>query len=277
MPSSASDQLEAIAALVADRRRVLLVQRTGWGKSAVYFIATKLLRDVGRRAHDPRVARCSRSCATRSRPRRAWACGPSPSTRRTRTEWDDVRDADRSRRGRPAARSLPSGSPTAGFRTEVLPVVSPRSGLLVIDEAHCISDWGHDFRPDYRRVTRMLDLLPPGVPVLACTATANDRVRRRRGQSSSVTTCCILRGPLARDGLALRVVDLPSQAATAGLAGHRHPRPAGHRHRLLPHHPRHRARRRLAAPPGHRGRGLLGRHRPRRPPRPSRPSCSTTT
>ena len=96
------------------------------------------------------------------------------------------------------------------FRTEVLPVVGRQSGLLVVDEAHCISDWGHDFRPDYRRIVRILDLLPRGVPVLCCTATANDRVVEDvRDQLGSGLVP--LRGPLGRGGLQLHVLSIPSQ------------------------------------------------------------------
>ncbi len=96
------------------------------------------------------------------------------------------------------------------FRTEVLPEVGRRSGLLVVDEAHCISDWGHDFRPDYRRIVRVLDLLPRGVPVLCCTATAaNDRVVEDiRDQLGSGLVP--LRGPLGREGLRLHVLPMPS-------------------------------------------------------------------
>jgi ATP-dependent DNA helicase RecQ len=97
------------------------------------------------------------------------------------------------------------------FREEVLDAVRPLAGLVVIDEAHCISDWGHDFRPDYWRIRRILELLPRNVPVLACTATANDRVVTdivlQLGDQLVVE-----RGPLAREGLALHVIDLPSPA-----------------------------------------------------------------
>ncbi len=98
-----------------------------------------------------------------------------------------------------------------GFRSRVLPIVAARVGLLVIDEAHCISDWGHDFRPDYRRLARVVDLLPRGVPVLCTTATANDRVVEDIVAQLG-TDLLVLRGPLDRESLALDVVALPSQA-----------------------------------------------------------------
>src|SRR4051812_19333109 len=168
------DQLDAITALVADRRRVLLVQRTGWGKSAVYFIATKILRESGA---GPTILVSPLLALMRNQIEAAARMGVRAVTLNSsnQAEWAEVQDAiDRNEVD--LLLIAPERFANRGFRNDVLPVVSPRSGLLVIDEAHCISDWGHDFRPDYRRVTRMLELLPPGVPVLACTATANDRV-----------------------------------------------------------------------------------------------------
>jgi ATP-dependent DNA helicase RecQ len=93
-----------------------------------------------------------------------------------------------------------------GFRAQVLSTVARSSGLLVIDEAHCISDWGHDFRPDYRRLVRVLELLPTGAPVLCTTATANDRVIEdvQAQLGAELTT---LRGPLARESLALQMLE----------------------------------------------------------------------
>ena len=88
--------------------------------------------------------------------------------------------------------------------------MAARSGLLVIDEAHCISDWGHDFRPDYRRLVRVLELLPRGVPVLCTTATANDRVIEdiHAQLGAELVTH---RGPLARESLALSMLETTSQ------------------------------------------------------------------
>lgn len=62
------------------------------------------------------------------------------------------------------------------FRSEVLLPLAGSFGLFIIDEAHCISDWGHDFRPDYLRITQVLKALPPNAPALTTTATANNRV-----------------------------------------------------------------------------------------------------
>ena len=145
-------QLEAITALVADRRRVLVVQRTGWGKSAVYFVTTALLRDEarGRRCS---CRPCSRSCATRSRRGRARRASGRDDQQRQPDAWDEV---DRAARRdeidlllvSPERFANPGSAPTCCRRSRT------RVGLLVIDEVHCISDWGHDFRPDYRRLAR---------------------------------------------------------------------------------------------------------------------------
>ena len=202
-------QLEAISTLARDRRRVLLVQRTGWGKSAVYFITTKLLRDQGA---GPTLLVSPLLALMRNQIQAAARMGLRAATLNSSNidEWAAVRaaiDADEI----DVLLVSPERFANAGFRAEVLPVVSPRSGLLVVDEAHCISDWGHDFRPDYRRIVAILEVLPDGVPVLCCTATANDRVvadiEHQLGDNLAV-----LRGPLAREGLALHVLDLPAQA-----------------------------------------------------------------
>ena len=204
-----ADQLEAILALAGERRRVLLVQRTGWGKSAVYFIATRLLRDRGL---GPTLLVSPLLALMRNQIEAAERLGVRALTINSsnREEWGDVErqlEADEV----DVLLISPERLANQQFRNEVLPVIGRRSGLLVIDEAHCISDWGHDFRPDYRRLVRVLDLLPAGVPVLCCTATANDRV------VADVTTqlgadFAPVRGTLARSGLRLHALDKPSQA-----------------------------------------------------------------
>ena len=204
-----SDQLEAILRLVGERVRVLLVQRTGWGKSAVYFIATRMLRDSG---SGPTLLVSPLLALMRNQIEAAERLGIRAETINSSntSEWTGVKE-------RIAADEVdvllisPERLANPEFRQEVLPAVGRRSGLLVIDEAHCISDWGHDFRPDYRRLVRVLDLLGPGVPVLCCTATANDRVvddlTTQLGADFSP-----VRGPLARSGLQLHALDKPSQA-----------------------------------------------------------------
>ncbi len=166
-------QLEAISALVEHRQRALVVQRTGWGKSAVYFLATLLLR---RRGGGPTVLvpLSWRSCGTRSPRPPGPGCVPCRSTPRTRTSG---RTRRRPRRDEVDVLLVsPERLNNPRFRDEQLPTLVARMGMLVVDEAHCISDWGHDFRPDYRRLAELIRSLPHGVPVLATTATANERV-----------------------------------------------------------------------------------------------------
>ncbi len=207
------DQLESIRDVVVDRARVLCVQRTGWGKSAVYFVATALLREQGA---GPTLIVSPLLALMRNQIAAAQRLGLRAHTINStnRDEWDAVR-------GRLAADSVdlllisPERLNNPRFREEMLPLFAASVGLLVIDEAHCISDWGHDFRPDYRRVKDMLDALAPGVAVLGTTATANDRVVRdvldqlgRPGEEPLRS----YRGPLARTSLRLEVLELPRPA-----------------------------------------------------------------
>lgn len=203
-------QLEAIRALVAARQRVLVVQRTGWGKSAVYFIATRLLRDEG---SGPTLLVSPLLALMRNQIEAAGRMGVRAATINSSntSDWDDVVVAIEAGEVDILLIS-PERLANRDFRDSVLDRFGAGAGLLVVDEAHCISDWGHDFRPDYRRIRRVLDLLPATVPVLACTATANDRVVddivSQLGDGLEV-----FRGPLAREGLALQVIDLDAPAA----------------------------------------------------------------
>jgi len=170
------DQWTAINALVAHQRRALVVQRTGWGKSAVYFTATALLRARGA---GPSVIVSPLLALMRNQIEAADRAGIHAVTVNSANtgEWDDVY-------AQVAAGAVdvllvsPERLNNPGFRDTVLPKLIAATGMLVVDEAHCISDWGHDFRPDYRRLRTLLAELPPGVPVLATTATANARVTR---------------------------------------------------------------------------------------------------
>jgi ATP-dependent DNA helicase RecQ len=215
-------QLEAIHDVVADRARVLCVQRTGWGKSAVYFVATALLREAGA---GPTLIVSPLLALMRNQIAAAQRLGLSAHTVNStnRDEWDSVR-------GLLAQGSVdlllisPERLNNPRFRDAMLPLFAASVGLLVIDEAHCISDWGHDFRPDYRRVRDMLALLPAGVAVLGTTATANDRVVEDVTEQLAAGEAAPLRayrGPLARTSLRLEVVDLPRPAQRlAWLAEH---------------------------------------------------------
>src|SRR3954462_9714844 len=207
-------QREAIEDLVADRRRVLCVQRTGWGKSAVYFIATKLLREAGEGPTlliSPLLALMRNQIEAAERPgRRAHTINST-----NRDDWDAVRDMlDRDEVD--LLLISPERLNNRRFRDTMLPLFAERVGLLVIDEAHCVSDWGHDFRPDYRRIREALERLRADAAVLCTTATANDRVvadvvdqLSAGGDGSELRT---YRGELARSSLRLEVVSLPSQA-----------------------------------------------------------------
>ncbi len=206
-------QREAIADLVDDRARVLCVQRTGWGKSAVYFVATRLLRDAGA---GPTLIVSPLLALMRNQIGAAERLGLRAHTINStnRAEWDDVR-ALLAADGVDLLLISPERLNNPAFREQLLPLFAERVGLLVIDEAHCVSDWGHDFRPDYRRVGDMLDALPQGVAVLCTTATANDRVVADVLEQLDVGAHAALRtyrGPLARTSLRLEVVELPRPA-----------------------------------------------------------------
>ena len=165
------DQLAAILALVVERRRAVVVKRTGWGKSAVYFLATRLLRDAGA---GPTLLVSPLLSLMRDQIAKAEAIGIRAATINS-TNLDQWRmiEAELAAGDVDLLLISPERLNNPQFRSHVLPGLARRVGLLVIDEAHCISDWGHDFRPDYRRLVRVLDDLDPGIPVLACTATAN--------------------------------------------------------------------------------------------------------
>jgi ATP-dependent DNA helicase RecQ len=207
------DQWTAIDALVCQRRRALVVQRTGWGKSAVYFTATALLRARGR---GPSVIVSPLLALMRNQIEAAGRAGIRARTVNSANadEWDEVY-AEITAGEVDVLLVSPERLNNPGFRDQVLPKLIATAGMLVVDEAHCISDWGHDFRPDYRRLRTLLEELPPGVPVLATTATANARVARDVAEQLSVGRdsggeTLVLRGPLDRASLHLAVVTLPA-------------------------------------------------------------------
>ena len=209
-------QLEAIAALVDGGRRVLVVQRTGWGKSAVYFVATALLRARGR---GPTVIVSPLLALMRDQVAAAQRAGLTALTINSANadEWSAINAAL-------AAGEVdlllvsPERLNNPRFRDEQLPQLADAAGLLVVDEAHCISDWGHDFRPDYRRIRDLLVSMPVGRPVLATTATANQRVvddveEQLEAGGAEVRT---YRGSLSRESLRLGVLPLPTPEARLG-------------------------------------------------------------
>jgi len=210
-------QREAIEAVIQDGHRALVVQRTGWGKSLVYWIATRVRRDRG---HGPTLIISPLLALMRNQIAMAGRLGLHAATINSGNveEWDAIAQGL-------AADAIdvllisPERLANERFTTGVLPDIQDEIGLFVVDEAHCISDWGHDFRPDYRRIGRILGSLAPTVPVLATTATANDRVvgdiADQLGQGTLVS-----RGPLARASLQLDAITLGNQAERlAWLAG----------------------------------------------------------
>lgn len=216
------DQWRAIEALVAHKRRALVVQRTGWGKSAVYFVATSLLRASGA---GPTVIVSPLLALMRNQVEAAARAGIRARTINSANpeEWEDIQ-AEIAAGEVDVLLVSPERLNNPDFRDQVLPKLSAATGLLVVDEAHCISDWGHDFRPDYRRLRTMLADLPPGVPVLATTATANARVTADVAEqlgTGAGTDALVLRGPLDRESLSLAVLTLPDAAhRLAWLADH---------------------------------------------------------
>ena len=217
-------QYEAIETLVDKRRRALVVQRTGWGKSAVYFVATLLLRQRGAGPTilvSPLLALMRDQVAAASRAGvRAMSINSSNAH-----EWNDVLAALKADEVDVLLVS-PERLNNPSFRDEQLPALISRVGLLVVDEAHCISDWGHDFRPDYRRLRDLIAEMPTGVPVLATTATANSRVVTDVAEQLGTATeghaeVVTIRGPLARASLRLGVLRLPdAKARLAWLLSH---------------------------------------------------------
>lgn len=217
------DQWEAIEALVVDRRPALVVQRTGWGKSAVYFLATALLRAEGAGVTvivSPLLALMRNQIVAATR------AGIHARTVNSTNvqEWSSIFEAIE-RRDVDVLLVSPERLNNPEFRESVLPRLIESCGLLVVDEAHCISDWGHDFRPDYRRITSFIESLPRDTPVLATTATAPKRVvddvADVLGLASNAREVLVQRGTLDRESLRLSVVQLETQIQhLAWLADH---------------------------------------------------------
>jgi len=204
-------QREAVDALVTKRERVLVVQRTGWGKSAVYFLSTHLLRHSG---SGPTLLVSPLLALMRNQIEAAERLGLRCMTINSASQ-TTVNELEAELRADQVDLLLVSPERLANpdFGSKIMPLVGARPGLIVIDEVHCISDWGHDFRPDYRRIGRIVDRLSGSdVPVLGCTATANDRVVNDVAAQlgAEMTT---FRGPLRREGLALSalLLDRPAE------------------------------------------------------------------
>lgn len=202
-------QWEAIDALVNHRKKLLVVQRTGWGKSAVYFIATKLLREQG---FGPTIIVSPLLALMRNQVDAARKIGVNAITVNStnRDDWDMLTSqvlADKV----DCLLISPERLANEDFNNSLLIPIAERIGLMVVDEAHCISDWGHDFRPDYRRILNILQRMPSNMPVLGTTATANNRV------IDDITTQLgdiqVHRGPLIRESLGLQTVPMQDAAS----------------------------------------------------------------
>jgi len=201
-------QWEAIDALVNHRRKLLVVERTGWGKSLIYFISTRALRDRGQ---GPTLIVSPLLALMRNQQTAAERLGIRAISINSsnRNEWPALQ-AEILRNQADALLISPERLANDRFVEELLLPVANRIGLMVVDEAHCISDWGHDFRPDYRRLVNILKLMPPNMPVLGTTATANNRVLD--DVKNQLGGFAIQRGPLVRESLHLQTLRLADQA-----------------------------------------------------------------
>ena len=209
-------QWEAIDLAAHQRQRLLVVQRTGWGKSVVYFLAARILRDAGA---GPTLLISPLLSLMRNQILAAKRLGIRAATIHSENleDWSQV-EADLQTNRVDVLMVSPERLGNPAFLQKLLPLIQGSIGMFVVDEAHCISDWGHDFRPDYRRIVRVLRLLPPGVPALCTTATANDRVVQ--DIESQIANLHVLRGPLVRHSLRLYNIKLDDQADRLAWLAH---------------------------------------------------------
>lgn len=203
------NQLEAIAQVLLGARRLLVVQKTGWGKSFVYFIATKLLREAG---NGPVLLVSPLLALMRNQIAAAERMGVRATTINSdnQDDWPAV-EAAIQRNEIDILLISPERLANQQFVANVLALIGSHVSMLVIDEAHCISDWGHDFRPHYRLIQRLSRNLPKGYRLLATTATANNRVLE---DLSAVLgpELQILRGELSRPSLYLQTMQFTHMA-----------------------------------------------------------------
>ena len=203
------EQIEAVTAVVADRKRTLLVARTGFGKSAVYFSATKILRARG---WGPSIVISPLLALMRDQVAAAERLGLRAETINSSNvdDWGEVEDALLADEV-DLLLIAPERLANPGFRERVFSMMLSRPFALVCDEAHCISDWGHDFRPDYLRLRHVIDELPDWSPILATTATANQRVTDDVASQLGSDTV-VLRTSLDRESLHCSVIELADDA-----------------------------------------------------------------
>jgi len=209
-------QWEAIDGVANRRQRLLVVQRTGWGKSLVYFLAAKILRDAGA---GPALLISPLLALMRNQILAAEKLGIRAATVHSENldDWAQVEAALQANKVDVLMIS-PERLGNAAFLEKLLPLFQGQIGLFVVDEAHCISDWGHDFRPDYRRIVRVLRLLPGKIPVLCTTATANNRVVA--DVQAQIPQLEVLRGLLIRPSLKLFNIVLHDQASRLAWLAH---------------------------------------------------------
>src|SRR5437867_3729845 len=209
-------QWEAIRVAAVLKQRVLVVQRTGWGKSIVYFIATKILRDGG---SGPALLISPLLALMRNQIEAARNIGLRPVTihSENRDEWEAAQSV-LTRNECDIMLISPERLANPEFIRHVLQRFQKSIGLFIVDEAHCISDWGHDFRPDYRRIVRVLERLPPSVPVICTTATANNRVVE--DVVAQIRKLQVQRGPLIRASLKLFNIKLSDQSERLAWLAH---------------------------------------------------------
>lgn len=200
-------QLEAIDSVLM-KKRTLVVQKTGWGKSLVYFMATKMIRQTSDKLAiiiSPLLALMDNQVDSATK----LNLNVNTINSQNEEEWPQIFseiDANKC----DALIVSPERLANEKFKKVLAEKLAAKIGLFVVDEAHCISDWGHDFRPDYRRIIELINMLPPTVPVLATTATANDRViedvKAQLGQDLIIS-----RGELLRESIAIDTINIKSR------------------------------------------------------------------
>jgi len=202
-------QWEAIEKLTVNKEKLLVIQRTGWGKSSVYFISTRILRDQGK---GPTIIISPLLALMRNQIEAAERLDIKAATINSNNfeEWKNIQNEVLNNNIDTLLIS-PERLANERFMEEILLPISDKIGLFVVDEAHCISDWGHDFRPDYRHIVSILKVMPKGMPVLGTTATANDRVVADIEEQLGGIN--VLRGALIREGLNLQNIILKDQAS----------------------------------------------------------------
>lgn len=202
-------QWEAIEKLTVNKEKLLVIQRTGWGKSSVYFISTRILRDEGK---GPTIIISPLLALMRNQIEAAERLGINAvSINSTNFEdWKAIQNEVLKNKV-DALLISPERLANERFIEEILFPIADKIGLFVVDEAHCISDWGHDFRPDYRRIVGILKVMPKGMPILGTTATANDRVVA--DVEEQLGGINVLRGALTRESLKLQNIELKDQAS----------------------------------------------------------------